>query len=120
MRYTLINPQGFETSISIEEEQFTKPIVLLPGATEPTSYEAMGWLLGFSDDNERRPHSDRSVPALEKGAKALAEQAAGLGVATTIGPQQQPEPQTPKQVAAEVRKASGPTNPAANKTAARV
>lgn len=106
MRYTLLDKDGVEQSIAIPAESFSKPIVR--GADgQPTSYEAMGYTLGFSDDTSRTPYSDASTKASEKGARFIEARNAAVG-------------QTAASVteAAKPSKATGASNPEANKTPA--
>lgn len=86
MRYTLLDKNGTELSVAIEADAFKKPIVLDPKTGDPTSYEALGYTLGFSEDNARTPHSEESTKLAQKGVAAAEKRAASVGqTAASIG-----------------------------------
>lgn len=74
-RYTLIDKSGIEESRATTVELFK------------TIYEPLGYTLGFSADAERKPYSDASLKAVERGAKRLEADAKARGIATFIGPE---------------------------------
>jgi hypothetical protein len=105
MRFTLLDKQGTELSIAVEADAFKKPIVLDPKTGEPTSYEALGYTLGFSDDTARTPHSDESTKLAQKGVAAAEKRAALVGQTAAS------EPEPPK-----AKAAPGPLNSATAET----
>jgi hypothetical protein len=99
MRFTLLDKQGTELSIAVEADAFKKPIVLDPKTGEPTSYEALGYTLGFSDDTaESTKLAQKGVAAAEKRAALVGQTAAS-------------EPEPPK-----AKAAPGPLNSATAET----
>lgn len=74
-RYTLIDKNGVEESRATTVELFK------------TIYEPLGYTLGFTADAERKPYSDASLKAVERGAKKLDADAKARGLAMFIGPE---------------------------------
>jgi hypothetical protein len=74
-RWTLIDKDGIEESRATTAEVFK--IV----------YEPLGYVLGFSADAERKPYSDASLKALERGAKKLQASAKERGIPLFVGPE---------------------------------
>lgn len=82
--YTVISPTGTELSIAVTPTVFKK------------QWEASGHVLGFATDGNREPYSDDTLKALEKGRRALEQDARARGLPTFIGP----EVPTPNEIVA--------------------
>lgn len=74
-RYTLITKDGQEESRATTVETFER------------EFKDQGYTLGFSADNERKPYSDASLKAVERGARALEKDAKARGIPLFIGPE---------------------------------
>lgn len=83
--YTVISPDGIEESRAMTPAAFKKQL------------EGEGYVLGFATDGNREPYSDETLKALEKGRRALEQDARARGLPTFIGP----EAPTPNEIVVE-------------------